>query len=186
MQKFTAALNAGQNVDRLQEIVLNMVTAELGYNQALIGLIDGEKAVLDGWIEWDDAQQASRYHPTQLPLENSPSLQSALESQTITPLAPNNSFHIDNGLVIPLIWGSESWAVLVVAPTTAEAGQQQLLTQIAQQTAVRLGTMTIRSRRARESTIQEERTRIAIDLHDTVSQSLFGIVFTLDACLAFA
>ena len=183
MQQFTAALNAGQNVDRLQEIVLNRVTAELGYRQAVIGLIDSEKDVLNGWFEWDGAHQEPLYHPTQLPIEDNEPLQQALQKQALTQLESNNPFHIDKGLIVPLVWGSESLAVLIVAPHTAAESHQQLLTQIAQQTAVRLGTMTIRSRRARESTIQEERTRIAIDLHDTVSQSLFGIVFTLDACL---
>lgn len=37
--------------------------------------------------------------------------------------------------------------------------------------------------RAQRMAVQEERIRIAQDIHDTVSQSLFGIVYTLDGCI---
>lgn len=37
---------------------------------------------------------------------------------------------------------------------------------------------------ARQKAVHEERLRIAQDLHDTVSQTLFGIVLTLDGCLS--
>ena len=57
------------------------------------------------------------------------------------------------------------------------------LQAIAQQTAVILGMMSTRLRRAKERAIQEERARIAQDMHDTVAQSLFGIVYTLNGCL---
>jgi signal transduction histidine kinase len=43
--------------------------------------------------------------------------------------------------------------------------------------------MRTRWRRARESAVQEERARIALDIHDVVSQSLFGLAFTLDGTL---
>src|SRR5690606_36233845 len=53
-----------------------------------------------------------------------------------------------------------------------------ILTSLVSQAAVALGTM----ERARRLAAEEERNRIARDIHDTVAQSLFGIVFTLDAC----
>jgi signal transduction histidine kinase len=37
--------------------------------------------------------------------------------------------------------------------------------------------------RAQDLAVEQERNRIARDIHDTVSQSLFGIVFSLDACI---
>ena len=37
--------------------------------------------------------------------------------------------------------------------------------------------------RTRRLAVEEERNRIAREIHDTVAQSLFGIAFTLDACV---
>jgi signal transduction histidine kinase len=38
--------------------------------------------------------------------------------------------------------------------------------------------------RTRRLAIEQERNRIARDIHDTIAQSLFGMVFSLDACIA--
>ena len=57
------------------------------------------------------------------------------------------------------------------------------LQAIANQAAVSLGATMMCIDRAQRLAVQEERIRIARDIHDTVSQSLFGIVFTLDGCL---
>jgi len=54
-----------------------------------------------------------------------------------------------------------------------------ILTSLVSQAAVALGTID----RTRRLAIEQERNRIARDIHDTVAQSLFGIVFTLDACI---
>jgi len=54
---------------------------------------------------------------------------------------------------------------------------------IASQAAVAVGTTMLCIDRAQRLAVQEERVRIARDIHDTVSQSLFGIVFTLNGCL---
>ena len=72
---------------------------------------------------------------------------------------------------------------LVMTGQEEDAAQLKALEAIARQTVVSLGMMMTRVRRAKESAIQEERTRIALDLHDTVSQSLFGLVYTLQGTL---
>jgi len=53
------------------------------------------------------------------------------------------------------------------------------LASIVSQSGVTLGTLAHIQNLARE----KERNRIARDIHDSVAQSLFGIVFTLDACV---
>ena len=94
-------------------------------------------------------------------------------------------FGMSDGLVLPLIWGVQPVGVLLIELTGQEDGAKQLkaLDAIARQTAVSLGMMMTRLRRAKESAKQEERTRIALDLHDTISQSLFGLVYTLQGSL---
>lgn len=59
----------------------------------------------------------------------------------------------------------------------------QVLTSVSHQVAVGLGTTLLCIDRARNLAIEQERNRIAREIHDTVAQSLFGIVFSLDACI---
>jgi len=75
-------------------------------------------------------------------------------------------------------WGTDQTDQIETGPSTLRS-----LQAIAQQTAVILGIMSTRLRRAQERAIQEERARIALDMHDTVAQSLFGIIYTLNGCL---
>ena len=90
-----------------------------------------------------------------------------------------------NCLILPLLWGIRPVGVLLVDMTGREqdTARRQSLEAMARQTGTSLGMMITRLSRARERAIQEERARIARDIHDTVSQSLFGLVFTLDGCL---
>jgi signal transduction histidine kinase len=55
---------------------------------------------------------------------------------------------------------------------------------VANQAALALGTTLLCIDRARRLAIETERNRIARDIHDTVAQSLFGIVYSLDACIS--
>jgi signal transduction histidine kinase len=54
---------------------------------------------------------------------------------------------------------------------------------VANQAALALGTTILCIDRARRLAIETERNRIASDIHDTVAQSLFGIVYSLEACI---
>jgi signal transduction histidine kinase len=63
---------------------------------------------------------------------------------------------------------------------TATAANLASLQAIASQAAVALGTTMLCIDRAQRLAVQEERMRFAREIHDTVSQSLFGIVYALD------
>jgi len=64
-----------------------------------------------------------------------------------------------------------------------DSARLRSLESIANQAAVAIGTTMMCIDRAQRLAVQEERLRIAQDIHDTVSQSLFGIVYTLDGSL---
>jgi signal transduction histidine kinase len=55
---------------------------------------------------------------------------------------------------------------------------------VANQAALALGTTILCIDRARRLAVETERNRIARDIHDTVAQSLFGVVYSLDACIS--
>ena len=83
-----------------------------------------------------------------------------------------------------MYWGAQPIGILLVDLAGHENDIEECATlqAISEHTAVSIGMMQTRHRRAKESAIQEERARLALDLHDTVSQSLFGLVFALQAC----
>jgi signal transduction histidine kinase len=100
--------------------------------------------------------------------------------------------HLDcpDAYLLPLVWGQQPLGVLLVDLRAADDGSgtfgpadAQVLAAIAQQAALAIGMMESRLRSAKARAVQEERARIARDIHDTVSQSLFGLVYTLDGCL---
>jgi signal transduction histidine kinase len=87
-----------------------------------------------------------------------------------------------NVLVAPMALREHPIGVLLVETdgTTATAANLASLQAIASQAAVALGTTMLCIDRAQRLAIQEERIRFAREIHDTVSQSLFGIVYALD------
>ncbi|MCA9969792.1 MAG: sensor histidine kinase, partial [Anaerolineales bacterium] len=87
--------------------------------------------------------------------------------------------------VIPMQLREHGIGVLIVelGDETPAGDRMTSLQAIANQAAVAIGATMLCVNRARTVAVQEERLRIAQDIHDTVSQSLFGIVFTLDGCL---
>ncbi len=199
LQKLTTALQRAADMPAVQESVLAAVTSDLGFPQAAIGLIDENGAVIDDWRVQrpENGRSTQTQHaiinPHALDDAGSP-IAKAVKTQQIrrTPRAANSgnskpclALKTDDCLIIPLIWGMQPVGVLLIdiANQPDQNNQYQLLEAIARQTAVSLGMMMTRLRRAKESAIQEERSRIALDLHDTISQSLFGIVYTLQGCL---
>jgi signal transduction histidine kinase len=61
--------------------------------------------------------------------------------------------------------------------------RENTLMTVANQAALALGTTILCIDRARRLAVETERNRIARDIHDTVIQSLFGVVYSLDACI---
>ncbi|MGB0384820.1 MAG: GAF domain-containing sensor histidine kinase [Ardenticatenaceae bacterium] len=176
-------------------------------------LVEGEEQVITGWLgrvrEGERLSSKDLPHPARLPLALTGGLVArALLEQRICRATDgpctsdgwiNQHFGMQGCLILPMLWGIQPVGVLLVdisnlsfrgneeslaGVVQAEGGQQlRSLQAIAQQTAVILGMMTTRLRRAKERAIQEERARIAQEMHDTVAQSLFGIVYTLKGCL---
>jgi signal transduction histidine kinase len=62
--------------------------------------------------------------------------------------------------------------------------QRTVLDVLVSQAAVALGTTMLCVDRTQRLAVEQERNRIARDIHDTVAQSLFGVVFSLDACIS--
>ncbi|MCL4395168.1 MAG: GAF domain-containing sensor histidine kinase, partial [Chloroflexi bacterium] len=87
---------------------------------------------------------------------------------------------------LPLYMRDHPIGVLIVdnpdsrAPISPESIRS--LEAVANQAAIALGSTKLCIERAQKLAVEEERNRIAMEIHDTATQSLFGIVYTLDGC----
>jgi signal transduction histidine kinase len=86
--------------------------------------------------------------------------------------------------VLPLYLREHPVGVLLVDESGLTPERESTLMTVANQAALALGTTILCIDRARRLAVETERNRIARDIHDTVAQSLFGIVYSLDACIS--
>ncbi len=193
IHQLTLSLQSASSVEEVQEKVLDALTEKLGFSQALIGLVDEDGNNLTSWLGRTDTKSliASQSEIALQP-ENGLAAQALLKSTALQvngqPLVSdamlNTQFAGGNGRILPMMLREHPVGVLIVNHYS-EPSENQLasLEAIAGQAAVTIGTTMLCIDRARKLAVQEERLRIAQDIHDTVSQSLFGIVFTLDGSL---
>ncbi len=209
LHEITASLHTADDEVEVQEKLLSALTNELGFRQVVLGLVDDEarRPALSGWVlqrrNGDQQNGASAgqdasgrlTHTARLPLSDEGGLvaQALLEGKvckvdgepcTVDPWL-NRHLGMRNCLIVPIRWGIRPVGVLMIDCTgqVPDETRKRNLEAIAQQTGLAIGMMRTRWRRARESAVQAERARIALDIHDVVSQSLFGLVFTLDGSL---
>ncbi len=195
----TVSLQSAADVEEVQERVLEAVTLNLGFDRAVVGLVDQDREIITGWVGRTQQGQmisdSNLLYLKQLPLsrEGGP-VAGALRFQemrqiTNCPGSSNDwisrSFGITHCLIFPMVLREHPVGVLLVdaAGHERDAGRMHSLNSIASQAAVAIGTTMMCIDRAQRLAVQEERLRIAQDIHDVVSQSLFGIVYTLDGSL---
>ena len=203
----TISLQSAADVNDVQERVLEAVTVELGFEKAVVALVDQETLSLTAWLgrARKGALNGRLPHSANVPLsyEGGAASKTLLTGQAqIAAGAPftadeviNEQLDMETGHIFPLMLREHPVGVLLVEANPGledarreQAGQEdsarfQSLQAIANQAAVSLGATMMCIDRAQRLAIQEERIRIARDIHDTVSQSLFGIVYTLDGCI---
>lgn len=193
----TLSLQSAADVNEVQERILTAVTEELGFPQAVVALVDEEEQVITSWMGRSRSGHLHNGlpHSARLPLrvDGGVICQVLLEGQAhlaaVPPLTQDTAIDphlmMNSAHIFPLMLREHSVGILMV---DADDGREDTahfhsLQAIANQAAVSLGATMMCIDRAQRLAVQEERVRIARDIHDTVSQSLFGIVFTLDGCL---
>jgi len=178
----------------IQQQLLKAVTQELRFSRALVGLVNPAINRLGRWQGLPNDGLAD-LSAISLPLDTDDGVIArvvleqqigwSVEGQSLT---RNESLAYwlepDQWLLLPLTWQERTVGVLMVAVEQVGRVEQSddrwaILTSVVSQAAVALGNLDHTQR----LTTEQERNRIARELHDTVAQSLFGIVFTLDACI---
>jgi signal transduction histidine kinase len=186
----------------VQERILTTITGELEFERAMLALVEPESQVLMGWLthrrsRWYETPDGL-FHTTEIPLRPESGLvaQSMLEgkSRYVADAAPPTNDPVTNArlnlapyAILPLVMRDHVVGVLVVDnpdtrnPISPESLRS--LASVANQAALALGSTKLCIERAQRLAVEEERNRIAMEIHDTASQSLFGIVYALDACI---
>lgn len=201
IHNLTLHLQTAADVNEVQEHVLNVVTGELGYPRAIVALVNADERVITAWLSKSRADQDGLHcdlpHTTRLALapESGEIARSLLEGQSrLAPFVAGMALASDEPLrtclgatpyhLFPMLLREHPVGVLLVdASGGGDPARLRSLHAIAGQAAVAVGTTMLCIDRAQRLAIQEERIRFARDIHDTVSQSLFGLRYSLDACL---
>lgn len=196
----TLSLQSAADVEEVQERVLEAVTINLGFKRAVVGLVDQDRGIITGWLGRvrDGQMLAGDNLPylMQIPLTaEGGSVAEALLTHEIRQVedtaalfegwAKPEPFGLTTCRIFPMVLREHPVGVLLVDAATDREDPARLrsLQSISSQAAVAIGTTMMCIDRAQRLAVQDERLRIAQDIHDTVSQALFGIVFTLDGSL---
>jgi signal transduction histidine kinase len=188
----TMLLQAAPDLLSVQERVLGAVTTDLGFTKAVVALVDPALEELGGWLVYPAKESFPSSKPLPLKPENGAVFKALLQRRVLTtngePLVQDAQLdrwlNQTEWLVIPLFLREHPVGLLLVDKAGGiNQEQEATLMTVANQAALALGTTLLCIDRARRLAIETERNRIARDIHDTVAQSLFGIVYSLDACI---
>jgi len=173
------------------------VTHDLGFSGAAIALVDQNERVVTSWLgKTRDGRvlfAGGLPHPARVPLaaEAGAVARCLLEGRAQLSarglLTPDEYLNAHLGTqpyhLFPMLLREHPVGVLLVEASEGDnPAHLQSLQAIASQAAVAVGTTMMCIDRAQRLAVQDERLRIAQDIHDTTSQTLFGLHYALDAC----
>ncbi len=184
-------LQAAPDLLSVQERVLGAVTTDLGFSKAVVALVDPALEELGGWTVHPADDSFPFPQPVQLKPENGRIIKAILTRSTLIAQDDlfvgysqlNDWFKQSQWFILPLYLREHPVGVLLVEESDLTKERESALATVANQAALTLGTTILCIDRARRLAVETERNRIARDIHDTVAQSLFGIVYSLDACI---
>ena len=188
----TVLLQAAPDLFSVQERVLGAVTADLGFSKSVVALVDPALEELGGWMVYPAEETFPSSKPLPLKSENGAVFKALLDRSIFTTNGEilvqeaeiNRWLNRTKWFVIPLYLREHPVGLLLVDEADGLSKEKEaILMTVANQAALALGTTLLCIDRARRLAVETERNRIARDIHDTVAQSLFGIVYSLDACI---
>ncbi|MBV6396984.1 MAG: hypothetical protein HFACDABA_02588 [Anaerolineales bacterium] len=196
IHELTVLLQAAPDLVSVQQRVLGAVTTGLGFRHAVVGLVDPAREELGDWVLHPVNSSFPRAAPLSIKEENGEIFKSLLERKRHRTDAPdeiliaqpalNAWLKTSEWMILPLSLREHAVGVLLVEmdkTAVLTRAREEALTNVSNQAALALGTTILCIDRAQRLAVETERNRIARDIHDTVAQSLFGIVYSLDACI---
>ena len=187
----TVLLQAAPDLISVQERVLGAVVTDLGFSKAVVAMVDPAHEEIGGWLVYPREDTFPQTKALPLKSENGEVIKALLnrnsfvtEGKTLIQDPQLNNWLAQNQwFVMPLYLREHPVGILLVEESGLTKEKESTLMTVANQAALALGTTILCIDRARRLAVETERNRIARDIHDTVAQSLFGIVYSLDACI---
>jgi signal transduction histidine kinase len=187
----TVLLQAAPDLISVQERVLGAVTTDLGFSKAVVAMVDPALEEIGGWLVYPSEDSFPQTKPLPLKSENGEVIRALLnrtnfitnDQLLIRDTQLNNWLNQNKWFVVSLYLREHPVGILLVEESGLTKERESTLMTVANQAALALGTTILCIDRARRLAVETERNRIARDIHDTVAQSLFGIVYSLDACI---
>ncbi|HLA87956.1 MAG TPA: sensor histidine kinase [Anaerolineales bacterium] len=187
----TVLLQSAPDLISVQERVLGAVTTDLGFSKAVVALVDPAREELGGWLVYPAEKSFPHAPALSLKSQNGEVFKALLKRNTFITNGEtlvqnsdlNNWLNQNKWFVLPLYLREHPVGILLVNESELTIERENTLMTVANQAALALGTTILCIDRARSLAVETERNRIARDIHDTVAQSLFGIVYSLDACI---
>jgi signal transduction histidine kinase len=187
----TVLLQSAPDLISVQERVLGAVTTDLGFSKAVVALVDPAREELGGWMVYPAEGSFPQTKSLPLKSENGEVIRALLNRNSFTsdhqPIIQdsqlNSWLNQNKWFVLPLYLREHPVGILLVEESGLTKERESTLMTVANQAALALGTTILCIDRARRLAVETERNRIARDIHDTVAQSLFGIVYSLDASI---
>ncbi|MEM9776210.1 MAG: sensor histidine kinase [Chloroflexota bacterium] len=188
LHNLSKALNQADGFEELARAALSTLIDQVGISWGAMGQVLAANQQITNWVTDAKSENKSQIEKIMHKSYTIPlSIGGNKVARSVLQAKPSADTHDTLGKfrIYPLIWGQLPLGVLILpADQINQIGNDdELVAEISGQISIRLGIMQSRLRRARDTAVEEERNRIAIDMHDTVSQSLFGMIFSLDACL---
>jgi signal transduction histidine kinase len=200
-EEIASTMQTTMDVTEVQERVVAGVTDLLGHPRAVLGLSDPTGSRMTGWLAATQGRRAPAVdHILDLDLRSRDGvLTRALEQPVATMVrASDAESDADRKLlgvfgpgpahivVVPVrCRGHLVGGLLVQAPpgcAQLDAETAAILDRLATQAGLALSNVRLCVERTQKLTQEQERMRIASDMHDGIAQALFGIVYQLDGC----
>jgi signal transduction histidine kinase len=199
MQDLALSIRDASTVESVQERLLSIITDQLHFDRAIVGLVEPSGQAVTGWLAG-----GALLNEVVLP-HAARALLDGASSGVARALATRTAQHARSAELPPLgvptldmaLWPGEYAAVpmvcrngplgtiLVDNPCSGQPIRPEALeglTRLANQAALALANVRMCVESAQRSAVASERQRIASEMHDAVIQSLFGMAVHLEAC----
>lgn len=198
--EIASTMQTTMDVSEVMERVLAGLTEHLGFPRALVGTCDESESAVTGWLVAAAPGSVLPDHLLSLDLNHGGGvLADALSRPGITVVQstePTNEaerrlmafFGAQETpvIVVPMRCRNHLVGCLLVGTPSGEPPgpvTESLLNRVATQAGLAVANVRLCVERTQKLTIEQERIRIAADMHDSIAQALFGIVYQLKGCV---